>query len=277
VARPPGRQNATARRLRAPVVPPGDNGPRARPKGGRLLDSGCVTGHPGRMHRCPLTLLAALAAALPLAALGEPRSRKPAGPPADERALREADQAFDRALAARDRAAFGELIAEDACFAGGGALLRGRAAVLSDWAPFFEPEGPRLTWAPELAELAKTGDLGYTVGHYRFEARDAQGAAVTREGRYVTVWRRGPDGAYRAAADAPLLPPGDDAPELLRTAERTLSSTSGDLVVEVGRWEAKEPAAGRGLYLSIRRKTREGTLAAALETLLKAPAAATGN
>lgn len=263
-------------RIQGTAPPPCRRAParaRARPGHVRPLDSAAAPGHPGGMHTASLALLAALAA-LPLAAVAGPRSKKPAGPPPDGRTLREADQAFDRALAARDPAAFGELVAEDACFAGGGELLRGRAAVLKDWGPFFQPDGPRLTWAPELAELARSGDLGYTVGHYRFEARDAAGATTTREGRYVTVWRSGPDGAFRAAADAPLVPPADDAPELVRTPACTLTSEERDLVVEVGRWQAKDPAAGRGLYLSIRRRTGDGTLAAALETVLRAPPAA---
>jgi ketosteroid isomerase-like protein len=196
-------------------------------------------------------------------------------PVADGRTLRQADQALASAVERHDRAAFEALLAEDAYFAGGGQPLRGRAAVSKGWASFFEPDGPRLSWAPELAEMSRSGDLGYTVGHYRFESRDAAGRSVKREGRYVTVWRKEADGAFRVALDSPLVPPADDGlPDVGRTADRTLSSGDGDLVVEAGTWRADATPSRGGSYLAIRRRTREGTLAAALETVV--PAAPAG-
>lgn len=219
-----------------------------------------------------LLAIPALAAAAPAA--GDGRKAGPMSDPlADARTLREADQALARAVDQRDRAGFGALLAEDAVFAGGGAPLRGRTAVLNGWASFFEPDGPRMSWAPELAEVARSGDLGYTVGHYLFESRDAAGRSVKREGRYVTVWRREADGAFRVAADSPLIPPADDQPpDARRTSDRALSSRDGDLVVEIGTWRAESASPRAGSYLSIRRRTREGTLAAALESIVPAPA-----
>lgn len=230
------------------------------------------------MRFAPQALLAALAAFPALAATpgaGEDGKAGPSTAPRwDGRTLREADQALARAVDQRDRSAFEALVAEDAHFAGGGEPLQGRPAVVKGWAGFFEPDGPRLSWAPELAEISRSGDLGYTVGHYLLESRDAEGRSVKREGRYVTVWRKGADGAFRAAADSPLVPPVDGEPtDARRTPDRTLSSRDGDLVVEVGTWRAGAGAARGGSYLTIRRRTREGTLAAALETIVPTPAA----
>ncbi len=220
----------------------------------------------------PALLAALLAIPAPAAAEGGKAGPMPA-PLADVRTLREADQALARAVGQRDRAGFGALVAEDAIFAGGGAPLRGRAAVLSGWAGFFEPEGPRMSWAPELAEIARSGDLGYTVGRYLFESRDASGRSVKREGRYVTVWRREGDATFRVAVDSPLVPPGDDQPtDARRSPDRTISSRDGDLVVEVGTWRTEAGPPRSGSYLSIRRRTREGTLAAALESIVQANA-----
>ncbi len=194
----------------------------------------------------------------------------PAAAP-DARTLREADQALARAVEQRDRPGFEALLAEDAWFAGGGHPLADRTAVGEGWASFFDPSGPTMRWAPELGEIARSADLGYTVGHYLLEARDASGRPVRREGRYVTVWRREPDGAFRVAVDAPLLPPADGAPEGRRLAEKSLSSRGGDLVVEAGSWRPASGTARGGLYLVIRRRTREGSLATALETVVPAP------
>lgn len=226
------------------------------------------------MRTASLVLLAALPAlAGPSGDPVEAKKPAPAAPAtADGRTLREADQALARAVDQRDRAAFEALLAEDAYFLGGPDGLKGRAAVLKGWGRFFVANGPRLRWSPELAEMSRSADLGYTVGRYQLEVSDAAGRNVSRNGRYVTVWRRQPDGSFRAAADAPLLPPADGDPvEASRTPERTLTSRDGDLVVEVGTWRAKDASATSGLYLSVRRRTREGTLAAALETVVPSP------
>ncbi len=191
--------------------------------------------------------------------------------PADVRTLREADQALARAVEQRDRPGFEALLAEDAWFAGGGHPLAGRTAVGEGWASFFDPAGPTMRWAPELGEISRSADLGYTVGRYLLEARDASGRPVRREGRYVTVWRREPDGAFRVAVDAPLLPPAAGAPAGRRLAEKSLSSRGGDLVVEAGSWRPASGTGRGGLYLVIRRRTREGSLATALETVVPAP------
>lgn len=228
--------------------------------------------------RAAFALVSLLAAPVVAGAPGD-HARETGGPepvrasPADARTLREADQALARAVEQHDRAAFESLLSDEAWFAGGGRPLQGRAAVGAAWASFFDPAGPRMRWAPELAELSRSGDLGYTVGHYLLESRDAEGRSVKREGRYVTVWRREVDGAFRVAVDSPLIPPGDDAPgDARRSADRRLSSRDGDLVVEAGAWRPGNGPGRGGLYLVIRRRTREGTLATALETVLPAPA-----
>jgi ketosteroid isomerase-like protein len=219
------------------------------------LDSHPGTGHPDAMVLALLVLLAA-----PVEA-----------PVADVRTLREADLALARTVEESDRAAFGASLADDACFLGGGEPSKGRAAVLAGWSSFFEKEGPRLRWQPELAEMARSADLGYTIGRWESETRDADGRTVKSEGRYVTVWRKEADGRFRVAADAPLLPPGpDQPPDLKRTLERKISSRAGDLVVEVGVFRGEGASPPRGAYLVIRRRLRNGALAAALETLVPA-------
>ena len=45
--------------------------------------------------------------------------------------------------------------------------------------------------------MGADGTLGYTWGRYRVEAGDS----ITGRGRYLTVWRRQPDGSWKVDAD----------------------------------------------------------------------------
>ena len=56
-----------------------------------------------------------------------------------------------------------------------------------------------LTWEPEIAEVAASGELGYTSGPYSLRPkRDAEPASF---GHYVSVWQREPDGTWKVLLD----------------------------------------------------------------------------
>ncbi len=200
----------------------------------------------------------ALAAALLLAA-------PPRGLP-DPKPLTDADRALARAVARRDRAAFEALLDEEAVF--GVRLLEGRAAVAEAWATFMADGGPRLEWTPEHAVLAASGDLGYTVGLFRLERRGAGAAPEVEVGRYVTVWRRGGDGRFRALFDLSLDPELARRPGLQRTPRRTVASRSGDLDATVGTWTSATAAGSTtaGAYLVVRQRGRDGALSEVVST-----------
>ena len=50
-----------------------------------------------------------------------------------------------------------------------------------------------LTWTPIFADISEAGDLGYTTGPYEF--RRAAGEKPVGFGFYMSIWRRGADGA----------------------------------------------------------------------------------
>jgi uncharacterized protein (TIGR02246 family) len=113
----------------------------------------------------------------------------------------QADVDFDRAMADADLERFAEMVAPDAVFFGGG-IIEGRDAVARGWAPFFEPDAPvSLRWRPVHGEVAGSGDLGYTWGEFTRTVRDGEGLEAVFSGSYVTVWRRGDDGRWRAVLD----------------------------------------------------------------------------
>jgi len=109
-----------------------------------------------------------------------------------------ADSAFARLSADSGApAAFVAYVAPDGISLPGGAPIRfGREAIRAAFADW--PAGARLDWAPLWGEAAATGDLGCTVGLAEF--RPAQGASSYS--KYLTVWRRQADGAWKFAADA---------------------------------------------------------------------------
>ena len=75
-----------------------------------------------------------------------------------------ADEAFNRALAERNRTAFSSWIAEDAVFLGDG-LVEGRDAVVERWSPFLDRDSGRtLSWRTHTAVSSACEALGYTVG-----------------------------------------------------------------------------------------------------------------
>jgi ketosteroid isomerase-like protein len=80
----------------------------------------------------------------------------------------------------------------------GEAPIRGREAIFQAMSDF--PPGD-LRWHPIGADLARSGELGYTWGTYEFHPRDASGVAGTRHGKYVTIWKRQPDGSWKFVVD----------------------------------------------------------------------------
>jgi ketosteroid isomerase-like protein len=102
-------------------------------------------------------------------------------------------------------AAFSAFLADDAVeLTGGGAPIRGRAAIV---ASLHSKPGDRpftLRWTADDAAVSAGGDLGYTWGHYELSSATAtkQGEPpnVTR-GNYVTVWRKDVGGRWRAIVD----------------------------------------------------------------------------
>lgn len=88
-----------------------------------------------------------------------------------------------------------------------GTPVHGHDAIRAAMASAFETPGFRLEWDPERAEISASGDLGVTYGSFR-ESRLVDGESrVVRRGRYMTVWKRQEDGAWRVLMDI-----GTDAP-----------------------------------------------------------------
>lgn len=106
----------------------------------------------------------------------------------------QADSAF-AALSVRSgaKAAFLAYAAENAISFGGGAeFTEGRPAIGAAFDGF--PGGAVLEWRPVAAQIAPSGDLGCTVGEARI-------SSLKHYSKYLTIWRRQADGAWKFVAD----------------------------------------------------------------------------
>jgi ketosteroid isomerase-like protein len=125
---------------------------------------------------------------------------------------------FVKATAEGGGKAFANWFAEDGVSLGNGqAPVHGRDAIAKQatWAP----KDYQLLWTPTDGVMSPAGDMGYTWGHYEGHSRDADGNTKVTTGRYLTIWRREPDGSWKVmldassdepvgAADCCKLPPG---------------------------------------------------------------------
>jgi ketosteroid isomerase-like protein len=63
------------------------------------------------------------------------------------------------------------------------------------------PEGTTLTWTPVHAEMASSGDLGYTYGNYVYTAKNKEGKLVVTYGKYTSIWKKQKDGQWKVVVD----------------------------------------------------------------------------
>jgi ketosteroid isomerase-like protein len=116
--------------------------------------------------------------------------------------LKARDASLQNALRARDLEAIMEYYAEDAIVMPAAApMLKGKAAVREEWKhilgiPDFETRS-NLTGA----EVARSGEIGYTMGTYLATMMGDDGKPVTEPGKWLSIWKKQPDGSWRIAVD----------------------------------------------------------------------------
>ena len=136
--------------------------------------------------------------------------------PVPSPALEEIDRRFAADAAARGADSWAETYEpEGAIWTRRSGFITGTEAIRANMAGVFESDST-LDWEPRASGLSPGGDMGFTTGRYRLLRRAGSGATAADKrvyqklegGYYVTVWRRQPDGAWRAVFDAGLPDPG---------------------------------------------------------------------
>ena len=126
--------------------------------------------------------------------------------------LRKLEADFAKAVAERGHEAFVSYFAEDGVELedGGGIKTKDDMRKEAAW-----PVDLSLTWAPVKAEMAASGDLGFTYGNYQLKSKDKDGKFVTRYGKYTSIWKKQKDGSWRV-----LLDMGNSSPAPKTATER---------------------------------------------------------
>lgn len=115
--------------------------------------------------------------------------------------LYELEAQFAKATAAEGGKAFAAWFADDAVtLSEGQAPIHGRDAIAKS--ATWLPQDYQLTWTPTDAVMSPSGDMGYTWGHYEGHSKGRDGNPIVTTGRYFTVWRKEPNGAWKVVLDA---------------------------------------------------------------------------
>ncbi len=118
---------------------------------------------------------------------------------AETRSLMSADEAF-AALSAETnpKTAFAAYMAPDGMMLprSSEGAIEGYESVIAVFGEDGDP-GYTLLWQPQFAEVANSGDMGWTWGQYQVVI-DGQ---VVDTGKYVNVWKKQPDGSWKVRMD----------------------------------------------------------------------------
>lgn len=135
---------------------------------------------------------------------------------------------FSEAYLELDAAKVGALYTADALYLPpGGDMVRGRPAITAIFADFFRAlrergRAPRIFFTSVDRRIS--GPLAYDVGYYELVTL-AGGEVVGRDrGKFTTVWRRGPYGAWRIHVDSYSEAP-QTRPAITTPVEPALSDT----------------------------------------------------
>lgn len=124
-----------------------------------------------------------------------------AAPPMDagaQKGLLAADRAWAAAYSAKDLSKSAAAVDSQASLLWPNApAIVGKTAIAKAIKDDFSQGN--LSWRANSARVARSGDLGYTLGDYTLKS--ASGGAVVDNGKYLTVWMKEADGSWKVLLD----------------------------------------------------------------------------
>jgi ketosteroid isomerase-like protein/quercetin dioxygenase-like cupin family protein len=141
------------------------------------------------------------------------------------------------AQSTKDPNKFMSFMAQDATvYAPGEPAQKGAATIRTKFEEMSRAPGFSLTWTPDKADVAKSGDIAYTTGSY--EVTMAGGA---EKGKYVAVWKKQSDGSWKVTDD--IFNP--DAPPQVPHTEHAMVAPSAV------KWGAAPPSLPPGAHFAV--------------------------
>ena len=116
------------------------------------------------------------------------------------------DTEWSRAAEGKDVEAILSFVADDAIFfPPDGPMLRGKEAIRNFWSELAETPDFSLSWEATDAVVSRAGDMGYTHGLALVTRKDEEGNTDTKLTKYVTIWKKQPDGSWQVVVDMRAL------------------------------------------------------------------------
>jgi uncharacterized protein (TIGR02246 family) len=120
----------------------------------------------------------------------------------DESAIREIETEAKKAAAARNLERYISFYADDASlFWPGTPMVTGKAAIRDLLNAFFATPSFSLSFQTMKVQVSQSGDLAYSYGINTVTLADPNGNAVSDKGKYLTVYKKQPDGNWKVIAD----------------------------------------------------------------------------
>ncbi|MCP4706393.1 MAG: DUF4440 domain-containing protein [candidate division Zixibacteria bacterium] len=128
---------------------------------------------------------------------------------ADKNVLIEADRAFSKMSEEKGMYESFDYFMDDSAvmYRDGQHPLEGREKIRENLSK--NPDAT-LTWEPTKAEIAESGDLGYTLGKWTYTTKDSSGLESTSFGYYVSIWKKQSNGSWKWVFDSGVSAPAEE-------------------------------------------------------------------
>ena len=120
----------------------------------------------------------------------------------DEATLRNLDAEWSKAAGAKDVEKTVSYYTDDAMILPPNLpTIEGKTGARAMWQGMFSVPGFGGGWKATKVEVARSGDLAYVTGNYEMTANDAGGKPQTDKGKFLEIWKKQSDGAWKCTVD----------------------------------------------------------------------------
>lgn len=117
-------------------------------------------------------------------------------------AIAAASDNWSKAIAAQDLDQCVSVYEDDAVlFAPNAPAAVGKDAIRASWKQLLSAPNVQITFPSTQIDVARSADLAIQRGAFQAVMTDAKGKATTQNGRFVIVWQKQADGAWKVMAD----------------------------------------------------------------------------